>query len=55
MDEKVERLVRCGFNPQNAEQICDKYRSARDEYGLEKYVRFTELIFDDRREWSREE
>lgn len=55
MDEKVHRLVMCGFTPKNAERVCEKYRNEKDEYGLEKYVRFTELVFDDRREWAREE
>lgn len=55
MDDKQSRLMMCGFTENNAKQVCDKYRNAGDDYGLERYVRFTELIFDDRREWSREE
>ena len=47
MDENVIRLVKCGYSEKNAEQICKNFEIDRDEYGLERYIRFAELVLSD--------
>lgn len=53
--EYARRLVKCGFTTKNAQNVCDQFlaRYAADE--LEHFVRTTELIFDDRKEYAKED
>lgn len=47
MDENINRLVKCGYSEKNAEQICRNFEIDRDDYGLERYIRFAELVLSD--------
>lgn len=47
VDEKVDRLVKCGYSERSAEQVCNNFRNDGDEYGLERYIRFAELVLSD--------
>lgn len=47
MDENINRLVKCGYSERSAEQICRNFENDCDEYGLERYIRFAELVLSD--------
>ena len=47
MDENINRLIKCGYSERSAEQICRNFEIDRDEYGLERYIRFAELVLSD--------
>lgn len=47
MDENVNRLIKCGYSERAAEQICKNFLIDEDEYGLERYIRFAELVLSD--------
>lgn len=53
--EYARRLVKCGFTTKNAQSVCDQFMAQYGEGKLERYVRATELIFDDRREYIKED
>lgn len=50
----IERLIACGFTEANAVALYMGYMEHSDAEGLEKFVRSTELIFDDRSEYPNE-
>lgn len=47
-----QRLVKCGFTAANASGMCANY--AGDYRALEEYIRFTELLTSDEREYPKE-
>ena len=51
MREYADRLIRCGFEAASAVDICRRYMSDSRPDALEEYIRFVELVMDDRREW----
>lgn len=55
MADKVNRLIACGFTEQNALDIYYKYAARGDWDGLEKFIRSCELLYDDQKEYPKEE
>ena len=55
MSDKIERLLACGFTKENAEDIYYKYGALGDWLGLEQYVRICELLYNDRKQYPKEE
>lgn len=51
----IDRLIACGFTEGNAIDICYKYAANEDWAGLESYIRSAELLFDDRKQYPKEE
>lgn len=49
--EMVDRLIRCGFTEQEANETIQKYAGDWDFSGLEAFIRGHELFLDDRREY----
>lgn len=55
VSDKIKRLIACGFTEKNAEDICFKYGARGDWDGLENFIRGCELLYDDRKEYPKEE
>lgn len=50
--EMIERLMRCGYRDDTAMEICRRYLTEQDAEGLTVFVRTSELMTDDRREYA---
>ena len=55
MSDKISRLVACGFTEKNAEDIYFEYGIRRDWDGLENFIRGCELLYNDRKEYPKED
>ena len=49
--ELIARLVACGFTESAARDTCEKYAAEGDFYGLERFIRQNELLYDDRKQY----
>ena len=49
--ELVKRLVACGYTESNAIDICQKYAAEGNFSGLLKFIKFVELLLDDRKQY----
>lgn len=55
MSDKIKRLIACGFTEQNAVDAYNKYAFRGDWNGLENFVRSCELLYNDHKEYPKEE
>lgn len=55
MSDKVKRLVACGFTERNAWDIYYKYAAQGDWAALERFIRGCELLYNDHKEYPKEE
>ena len=49
--ELVKRLVACGYTESKATDICQKYAADGDFSGLLKFIKFVEMLMDDRKQY----
>lgn len=55
MSDKIKRLVACGFTEKNALEIYSRYSRREDWDGLERFTRECELLYNDYKEYPKEE
>ena len=55
MTEKIRRLVDCGFSEKTAIKIFETYYDRKDLNGLESFIRECELLYNDYKEYPKEE
>lgn len=55
MSDKIKRLVDCGFTQKNAEDIYFKYGARGDWDALEDFIRGCELLYNDYKQYPKEE
>lgn len=53
--ETIERLINCGFTEENAVSAFHMYAVRQDWEGLEKLLHNAELIYNDYKEYPKEE
>lgn len=52
--EMIRRLQKCGYTKETAADICRRYLTEQDFDGLAMFVRRSELLTDDRKEYPEE-
>lgn len=55
MDEFIDCLIACGFTERNAVTIVYQYAARDDWDGLKDLIRRAEILYDDRKEYSKED
>lgn len=55
MSDKVKRLIACGFTENNAWNIYFQYGTLGDWDGLDRFIRWCELLYDDYKQYPKEE